>query len=109
MTTGEIVTAAVVGVLAGGLWGLAVLHSLNCGPLLNNAWLYASAQTRRDMDKKPYYRQSAVVFCLLSAVMAIIGLSVVLHDSRLTLLEAPLLLAAILYAIVSSVRLGRGR
>ena len=38
---------------------------------------YASLKERENMDKKQYYRQSAIVFSLLSAVFFIVGLSVV--------------------------------
>ena len=59
------------------------------------------------MDKKPWYRQSAIVFCLLSAVFAVLGLSIVLQNGKLMLLEIPLFAATVVYALVSTVRIGR--
>ena len=59
------------------------------------------------MDKKPYYRQIAIVFCILIGVFVIIGLAILLRDGRLFLLEIPLIIAALVYAIVSTVRIGK--
>ena len=75
--------------------------------MLNNAYIYASEEERKTMDKKPYYRQSAVVFSLLSAVFTVVGLSLVLRKDGLLLLELPLAAGAVVYAIVSSLRLSR--
>ena len=68
MKTGELVTAVVMFVLAALLLVLGVRHFLERGYLLNNAWIYASPKERETMDKKPWYRQSAIVFCLLSGL-----------------------------------------
>lgn len=107
MNGGEIAAAAAVFALAGALLVLAVRHFLERGFLLNNAYIYASREERKTMDKKPYYRQSAVVFCLLSAVFTVVGLSLVLRKDGLLLLELPLAAGAVVYAIVSSLRLSR--
>ena len=48
---------------AGVLLVLAVIHFAERGFLLNNAYIYASLKERENMDKKPYSRQSAIVFC----------------------------------------------
>ena len=57
------------------------------------------------MDRKPYYRQSAIVFCLLSAVFLVISLSVILQNSKIQLLEIPLIVGTLIYAIVSSIKI----
>ena len=59
------------------------------------------------MDKKPYYRQSAIVFCILCAVFLVIGLSLLLHKDKLFLLEIPLIVGVIIYAIVSMVQINK--
>ncbi len=61
------------------------------------------------MDKKPHYRQSAIVFLLLSIVFVVIGLSIVLHDSRINLLEIPLFLGVSIYAVVSSASINKSK
>lgn len=77
------------------------------GILLNNAYLYASKEQREKMDKKPYYRQTAIIFCILSAVFAVVGLSLVLQKDHIVLFEIPLIAAALIYAIVASVRISK--
>lgn len=107
MTTGKLITAIIVFLLAGGLLVLAIRHFWERGYLLNNAYIYATEKERKAMDKRPYYRQSAIVFCLLSAVFAVIGLSLILQDDRILLLEIPLTAGVLIYAIVSSVQINR--
>ena len=68
-----------------------------------NAYLWATKEEREKMDKKPYYRQSAVVFCLLSAVFFVSGLSAALQIEKLPLLEIPLMSGVVIYAITSSI------
>ena len=101
----ELVVSIIVFVIAGVLLLLGILHFTEHGFLLNNACLYASKEERERMDKKPYYRQSAIVFCLLSAVFIVIGLSIVLHNYMLELLEIPLLVGTLIYAVVSTGRI----
>ena len=103
MDTGELIAAIFIFVIAGVLLILSIRHFMEKGLLLNNAWLYASKEERKIMDKKPYYRQSAIVFFMLSVVFIIVGLSLVLHNERIVLLEIPLIGATIIYAIVSSI------
>lgn len=73
------------------------------GVLLNNAYIYATKEERAAMNKKPYYRQTAVVFCILSVVFVIIGLFVLFRNGNIALLVIPLAVAAIIYAVVSTV------
>ncbi len=77
------------------------------GLLLNNAWLYASDQERKAMDKTPYYRQSGVVFALLAAVFLCLGLEAWLKTGWLMWLEWALLVALLVYAVASTVAIGK--
>ena len=52
--------------------------------LFNNLYSYAAKQEREKMDKKPHYRQSGIVFALLSSI----------H----------LCIAVLAYAIISSIK-----
>ena len=107
MSIGEWITAAAAFALAGTLLFLGILHALGRGPLLNNAWLWASEEERKTLDKRPYRRQSAAVFCLLGGVFAVIGLSVVLRNGTVLYLEIPFLAAAVVTAVVTSARINR--
>lgn len=75
------------------------------GFLFNNAYLFATKDERARMRKKPYYRQSAIVFCFLSIVFFISGLSIVIQIRKLLLLEIPLIIGAIIYVIFSSIEI----
>ena len=107
MITGELVAAIIDFVLSVILMVLGIRHFREKGFLLNNAWLYASKEQRAEIDKKPYYRQSAIVFCILSAVFIVVGMSLVLQNDRIMIFEIPLISGTIIYAIVSSVRINK--
>ena len=102
MTTGELISSILVFVLAAVCLIIGIRHFMGHGFLLNNAYIYASKKERESMDKKPYYRQTAIIFCLLCIVFVIIGLSVVLQNSKILLIEILLIAAAIIYAILST-------
>lgn len=103
MTAVKIVFAIVFFAVAGLLLLFGIRSFMERGFLLNNAYIYATKEERKTMNKKPYYRQSAIVFCLLSVAFVMIGLSVLLRNSSIGLLVIPLAVAAIIYAVVSSV------
>ena len=107
MADSELVMAIIVFAFSGILLRISIIQFRQKGFLLNNAYIYASKEQRKKMDKKPYYRQSAVIFCILSAVFTVVGLSLMLQNDRIVLFEIPLIAAAIIYAIVSSVRIRR--
>ena len=107
MTVTEWIVAIMTFSLSIGMAIISFRSFNNQGFLFNNAYIYASKKERETMDKKPYYRQSAIVFLILCLVFIVIGLSVVLKDSRINLLEIPLVLAAMIYAIISSVQIGK--
>ncbi|MBE5816001.1 MAG: DUF3784 domain-containing protein [Clostridiales bacterium] len=73
------------------------------GFLMNNAYLYATKAERETMNKKPYYRQTAVIFFLLSMVFLLLGIAVLLNAGWLTHLAAVCILLAPVYAIISAV------
>ncbi len=107
MTTSEIITVIVVFVIAVVLAVISYRSFKNRGFLFNNAYLFASKEERETMDKKPHYKQSAIVFLLLSVVFIVIGLSIVFNDSRINLIEIPLIIGALVYAIISSIQISR--
>jgi len=106
MTTAEWITASLVFIIAAILAVVSIRSFQNKGFLFNNAYIYASKEERGKMDKKPYYRQSAIVFCILCAVFLVI-VSLLLHKDKLFLLEIPLIVGVIIYAIVSTVQINK--
>ena len=109
MTNAEWITAIVLFVFAAGLALISIRQFSEKGFLFHNAYLYASREERSKMDKKPYYRQSAIVFALLSALFLVTGLSVVTQNSRLQMLEIPLVAGALIYAVASTIRIETGK
>ncbi len=77
------------------------------GVLLNNEYLYATEEERKKMNKKPHYIQSGIVFALLSASFLFFGLRFLLDISWLYVIAVIFLLATVVYAIVSSVKLNK--
>ncbi len=107
MTAGEWITAIILFMIAGAFLILGIRSFLERGFLLNNTYIYATEEERKTMDKKPYYRQSAVVFCILSAVFLVIGLSLLLKNDKLLLAQIPLSAGAVVYAIASTVHINK--
>lgn len=60
-----IISGIVCSILAIGAFIVSFRSFKEKGFLFNNAYLYASKEERATMDKKPHYRQSAVVFLMI--------------------------------------------
>ncbi len=75
------------------------------GILFNNAHLYATEEEREKMDKKPYYRQSGIVFSLLGTIFVLNGIQSVTGWDWLFYLIAAIVIITLIYAVVSSVRM----
>lgn len=104
---GELITLIIVLFIAVILLIFSIMSFLERGLLLNNAFLYASKEEREKMDKKPYYKQSAIMFCILSVVFIVIALQILLKNDILFLLEIPLIMSVIIYWIVSTVQINK--
>ena len=60
----ELVWTIICGILAIVCLIISILSFKEKGFLFNNAYIWASKQERDAMDKKSYYRQSAIAFAL---------------------------------------------
>lgn len=107
MTAAEIVVAVIAFVLAGISAFISARQFAEKGFLFNNAYIWASKEECEKLDKSPHYKQSAIVFALISAVFLVIGISILLQNYKIQLLEIPLILGALIYAFISSVRIER--
>ena len=83
---------------------ISVRSFMEKGFLLNNAYLFASEQERKAMNKGPYYRQSAIVFFLLGILFALLALQSLLKAKWLLGIAAAVVVITLAYAIVSSLR-----
>lgn len=79
------------------------------GILLNNAWLYASKEEREAMNKKPYYRQSGVVFVLIGVAFLLNAVMVATKREWILYLVLGVFAVAVVYAVVSSIRIEKNQ
>lgn len=103
---GNIIGAIVLGVIAIICFVFSYLQFNEKGFLFNNAYIYASKQERKTMDKKPHYKQSGIVFVLIGIIFLINAIDMILQTGWLFYLVigiAIVAIVAIVYAIVSSV------
>lgn len=77
------------------------------GFLLNNTYICASKQERKVMDKRPYYRQSAVVFLLIGFIFLLNGFTVLWSVVWISFLVKMFTIITLIYAIVSSITIER--
>lgn len=99
----KIIVSSVLFFISAGLFLLSFRSFREKGFLFNNAYIYASKQERERMNKKPYYRQSAVVFLLLGVSSALAGTEFLLDIDWLFWLEGIIIVGTIIYAVVSCI------
>lgn len=90
--------------LAAVAFTVSVRSFMEKGFPINNAYIFASAQERKAMDPKPYYRQSAVVFGLLGTMFSLIAIAELSGAGWLSIAVCAVALVTVVYAMASSVR-----
>ncbi|MCR4898249.1 MAG: DUF3784 domain-containing protein [Acholeplasmatales bacterium] len=83
------------------VWG--VLSLFNKGFLFNNAFIYANKKEREQMNKKPYYIQTGIVFILLSIASCLEGFNALLRYDVFFVLFIILIVVTLVFAIVSTI------
>lgn len=101
------IVSCVLFLMSAGLFILSFRSFQERGFLFNNAYLYASKQERERMDKKPHYRQSAIVFLLLGFSFIFYGTALLSGIGRLGSVAGMTVAVTIVYAIVSGIRIGK--
>ena len=99
----EIIIASILFAVSVFLFFMSVRSFMEKGFLFNNAYIYASEQEREKMNKKPYYRQSAIVFLLFGIVFLLLALAVLLEAYWLSFVGVAAVIITLIYAIVSSI------
>ena len=99
----EIIIASILFAVSVFLFFMSVRSFMEKGFLFNNAYIYASKQEREKMNKKPYYRQSAIVFLLFGIVFLLLALAVLLEAYWLFFVSVAVVIITLIYAIVSSI------
>ena len=101
----EIIIASILFAVSVFLFLMSVRSFMEKGFLFNNAYIYASKQEREKMNKKPHYRQSAIVFLLLGIVFLLLALAVLLEAYWISFVGVAVLIITLIYAIVSSIKI----
>ena len=99
----EIIIASILFAVSVFLFSMSVRSFMEKGVLFNNAYIYASKQEREKMNKKPHYRQSAIVFLLLGIVFLLLALAVLLEAYWISFVGVAVVIITLIYAIVSSI------
>lgn len=99
----EIISALILFVLSAGAFIISVRSFEEKGFLFNNAYLYASKQERNNMDKKPYYRQSAIVFLLVGVLFLLNSVDVLLNTGWIFYVVIIIGIITVIYAVGSSI------
>lgn len=97
----------VISAVAAGCFAAAVCQGKHIGAPFNNAYLYATQKEREAMDVAPLFRQSAIVFSLLGGVFTFTALACLSDIAWFYSGTGVCLIAALVYAIVSTVRMQR--
>lgn len=88
---------------------IALFQLREKGCLLNNAYLYATARERETMNKKPYYRQSAIAFGLLGVMFLLMAGATFWRSGWLWAAGSATAVGAVIYAVASSIRIEKAR
>jgi len=100
---GDIVVAIALLTVSLFTFILSIRSFMEKGFLLNNAYIYASKKEREEMNKKPYYRQTAVIFFFICIVFLSLGLAILLDTGWLTYIAQVIILIMLIYAIASCI------
>ena len=105
----EIVVAIVLLAISIASFFMSARSFMEKGFLFNNAYIYASKQEREKMNKKPHYRQSAIVFSFLGLIFLLNAIALLLELNWIFYMVAALVVVTFIYAIVSSIALDKKR
>lgn len=84
----------------------AAVFSFKCrGFLFNNSYIFATDEERKKMDKKPYYRQTGVVFVLIAAIMMLNAVQILTGLSRIFYITMAVSGFTVIYAVISSIKI----
>ena len=100
---GTIIGAIILSVVAIVCFVFSYLQFSEKGFLFNNAYIYASKQERETLDKKPYYKQSGIVFIMLGIIFGLNATEMIFETDWLLYVIIAVAVIAIIYAIASTV------
>ena len=92
----------ILGIISIALFSISLMHLYEKGYLMNNAYIYASKEERETLNKRPYYRQSGIVFFLFGLIALLNAFNVELKSFKLFIFIILLVVFTIVYAIIST-------
>lgn len=107
MKSYEVVFASILFLISIGAFVFGYFQFKERGFLFNNTYIYASKSERAKMNKKPYYRQSAVVFAMIGVLYFLLALQMIMHGGWINIAVIGAIVTIISYAIVSSIYIAR--
>lgn len=103
----EIIVASILLLISALLFLLSFRSFREKGFLFNNAWIYATEEERKNMNKKPHYRQTAIVFLLLGVVFVMNAVAILTGIDIFYPVAIGITIATVVFAVVSSVKTER--
>lgn len=103
----NIIIAIVLFIVSLGAFLVSVRSFMQKGFMFNNAYIYATKEERENMNKRPYYRQTAITFLLIGIIFLLLGINIFLKISWLSYVTIMLAVVTLIYSIVSTVKIER--
>lgn len=107
MPSSRTIVAAILFAFALASFGISYLQFHERGTLFNNAYLYASKDERKRMNKKPYFRQSAIVFSGIGGIFLLNALQIMIQKDWVFYVVIGLAILLLVYAIKSTIDLNQ--
>ncbi len=81
---------------------ISVLQFMEKGFCFSKDYLCATDDERKNMNKRAYYRQAAIVFSLLCCNFIVVGIYTITHLQSLLMLEIMIIVSAVVFQAISS-------
>ncbi|PKM93110.1 MAG: hypothetical protein CVU84_17525 [Firmicutes bacterium HGW-Firmicutes-1] len=107
MRTIEVIALVILFIISLGSFVVGYFQFKEKGILFNNAYLYASKEERNKMNKKPHYRQSAIVFVVIGIIFLLNAIEMIIRSGWIFHVMIGLMILLIIYAIISSIIIER--
>lgn len=100
---GSIIEIVIMCVFAAVCLTISCFQFREKGFIFNNAYIFANKEERETMDKRPYYRQSAIVFLLIGIGFLIDIVQSLLKAQWINLLWIFIAIITVFYAVISTI------
>ena len=107
MPSSRTIVAGILLAFALASFWISYLQFHERGTLFNNAYLYASKEERKRMNKKPHYRQSAIVFSGIGVIFLLNAIQSMIQSDWIFYFVIVLVLLLLAYAIKSTIDLNQ--